>query len=170
MPTIFTNVLNLGSDSMLYLMLMPFAMLLGVFFAQWVLGIFHDNIRSAMLATVGCSVLIALLLFLTSGRTSVLTVILIALLIASVNASNWFNISYFPLCFSERNIVSTLIGTFDFSSYMGASLMSGTLGVLLNRFGWVSLTVVWLVLTLFGFLLAATGAGKCFLYRGQPRE
>lgn len=170
MPTIFTNVLNLGSDSMLYLMLMPFAMLLGVFFAQWVLGIFHDNIRSAMLATVGCSVLIALLLFLTSGRTSVLTVILIALLIASVNASNWFNISYFPLCFSERNIVSTLIGTFDFSSYMGASLMSGTLGVLLNRFGWVSLTVVWLALTLFGFLLAATGAGKCFLYRGQPRE
>ena len=123
-----------------------------------------------MLATVGCSVFIALLLFLTSGRTSVLTVILIALLIASVNASNWFNISYFPLCFSERNIVSTLIGTFDFSSYMGASLMSGTLGVLLNRFGWVSLTVVWLVLTLFGFLLAATGAGKCFLYRGQPRE
>ena len=170
MPTIFSNVLDLGSDSMLYLMLMPFAMLLGVFFAQWVLGFFHDNIRSAMLATVGCSVLISLLLVLTSGRTSVLTVILIALLIASVNASNWFNISYFPLCFSERNIVSTLIGTFDFSSYMGASIMSGTLGVLLNRFGWVSLTLVWLGLTCVGLLLAATGAGKCFLYRGQPRE
>jgi len=170
MPTIFAKVLDLGSDSMLYLMLMPFAMLLGVFFAQWVLGVFKDNIRSAMLATVGCSVLIALLLFLTSGNTSLMTVILIALLIASVNASNWFNISYYPLCFSERNIVSTLIGTFDFSSYMGASIMSGTVGVLLNRFGWVSLTVVWLLLTSIGFLLAATGAGKCFLYRGQLRK
>lgn len=170
MPTIFANVLNLGSDSMLYLMLMPFAMLMGVFFAQWVITVFHENIRSAMLATVSCSVVIALLLVLTSNHTSVLTVILIALLIASVNASNWFNISYFPLCFSERNIVSTLIGTFDFSAYMGASIMSGTLGVLLNRFGWKSLTIVWLCLTVIGFVLAATAAGKCFLLRGQPRK
>ena len=114
--------------------------------------------------------LIAALLVLTSNHTSVLTVVLIALLIACVNASNWFNISYYPLCFSERNIVSTLIGTFDFSSYMGASIMSGTLGILLSKYGWVSLTVVWLVLTVFGFILAATGAGKCFLLRGQPRE
>ena len=170
MPTIFANVLNLGSDSMLYLMLMPFAMLMGVFFAQWVITIFNENIRSAMLATVGCSVVIALLLFLNSDKTSVLTVVLIALLIASVNASNWFNISYFPLCFSERNIVSTLIGTFDFSAYIGASIMSGTLGILLSRFGWKSLTIVWLCLTTFGLILAATAAGKCFLLRGQPRE
>lgn len=169
MPTIFSTVLGLGSNSMLYLMLMPFAMLLGVFFAQWVLGLFKDNVKHAMLTTVGCSVVIAGLLFITSGHTSVLTVILIALLIAAVNASNWFNISYYPLCFSERNIVSTLIGTFDFSSYMGASVMSGTLGILLSRFGWVSLTVVWLALTLCALLLAATGAGKCFLFHGQPR-
>ena len=169
MPTIFTNVLDLGSDSMLYLMLMPFAMLLGVFFAQWTLGKFHDNIRSAMLTTVSCSVVIALLLFLTSRHTSVLTVILIALLIASINACNWFNISYYPLCFAERNIVSTLIGTFDFSSYMGASIMSGTLGVLLARFGWVSLTVVWLGLTVLALILAATCAGKCFLLKGEKR-
>lgn len=169
MPTIFGTVLGLGSNSMLYLMLMPFAMLLGVFFAQWVLGLFHDNVKYAMLTTVGCSVLIAAGLFFTSGHTSVFTVILIALLIAAVNASNWFNISYYPLCFSERNIVSTLIGTFDFSSYMGASIMSGTLGILLSRFGWVSLTVVWLILTVCGFILAATGAGKCFLLHGRPR-
>ena len=169
MPTIFANVLNLGNDSLLYLMIMPFAMLAGVFFARWVLGKFNDNVRSAMLTTVCCSVVIALILFLTSSHTSVFTVILIALLIAAVNASNWFNISYFPLCFSERNIVSTLIGTFDFSSYMGASIMSGTLGVLLARFGWVSLTVVWLVLTVLALLLAAPGAGKCFSRKGQKR-
>lgn len=169
MPTIFASVLNLGSDSMIYLMLMPIAMLAGVFFAQWVLGVFHDNIRSAMLATVSTAVVIALVLFLTSSRTSVLTVILIAMLIASINASNWFNISYYPLCFSDRNIVSTLIGTFDFSSYIGASIMSGTVGVLLHRFGWVSLTVVWLCLTVIALLLALTGAGKCFLLKGKYR-
>lgn len=170
MPTIFTTVLNRGSDSMFYLMLMPLAMLLGVFFAQWTLGVFCDNIKYAMLTTMGCSVLIATFLMLTSKHTSPLTVILIALLIASVNASNWFNISYFPLCFSERNIVSTLIGTFDFSSYMGASLMSGTLGMLLSRYGWKSLTMVWLALTVIGFVFALTGAGNCFLRRGEPRK
>lgn len=169
MPTIFASVLNLGSDSMIYLMLMPIAMLAGVFFAQWVLGVFKDNVRSAMLATVCSSVVIAMLLFVTSSHTSVLTVLLIALLIATVNASNWFNISYYPLCFSDRNIVSTLIGTFDFSSYIGASIMSGTVGVLLNRFGWKALTVVWLGLTSIALILALTGAGKCFLLKGKPR-
>lgn len=170
MPTIFASVLNLGSDSLLYLMLMPIAMLSGVFLAQWVLGVFKDNVRNAVLATVCCSVIIAMLLVLTSGKTSLLTVVLIALLIATVNASNWFNISYFPLCFSERNIVSTLIGTFDFSSYIGASIMSGTVGVILGRFGWAALTCVWLALTLLELILALTGAGKCFLLKGEPRS
>ena len=169
MPTIFASVLTLGSDSLIYLMLMPIAMLGGVFLAQWVLGVFKDNIRSAMLATVSCSVVIAAVLVLTSGNTSIITVLLIALLISTVNASNWFNISYYPLCFSERNIVSTLIGTFDFSSYIGASVMSGSVGMILGRFGWSALTYVWLCLTLLELILALTGAGKCFLLKGQRR-
>lgn len=168
MPTIFATVLDLGSDSLVYLMLMPIAMLCGVFFAQWLLGRFHENVRSAMLATVCCSVVLSALLVLTSGHTGFVTVVLIALLIASVNASNWFNISYYPLCFADRNIVSTLIGTFDFSSYVGASIMSGSVGLLLGRFGWKSLTVVWLVLTIVALVLALTGAGKCFLLKGKP--
>ena len=169
LPTIFSGVLGLGNDSLLYLMLVPIAMLCGVFFARWALGKCGDNVRSAMIATTVCSTVIALILFLTSGHTSVLTVILIVLLIASMNASNWFDISYYPMCFSERNIVATLIGIFDFASYMGASLMSGTLGVLLNRFGWRFLTLVWLMLALTALLLSLKGAGTCFKFKGERR-
>lgn len=169
MPTIFASVLDLGSQSLAYLLLMPIAMLSGVLFAQWILGRFYENVKLAVLATMASSVVIAGLLVLSGERGSILTVLLIALLIAAVNAGNWFNISYYPLCFAERNIVSTLIGTFDFSSYLGASFMAGTLGVVLTRFGWRALTLLWLGLTVIAFVLALTGAGSCFLRKGQPR-
>ena len=78
-------------------------------------------------------------------------------------------ISYLPLYFSGRNIVSTLVGTFDFSTYVGASLMSGVLGNLLARAGWIALPVLWLALSVSGLLLAFTGAGACLARRGEKR-
>ena len=92
------------------------------------------------------------------NRTSIVTVLLIAALIAVINASNWYMISYLPMYFAKRNIVSTLVGTFDFSTYVGASLMSGTLGSLLTRFGWIALPSCWMALTVLGLVLSVLGA------------
>ena len=102
-------------------------------------------------------------------RTSPALVLLIAALIAVINASNWYMLSYLPFYFSSRNIVSTLVGTFDFSTYIGASIMSGMLGVLLMRFGWVALPLLWLLLSVMGLLLAVTGAGSCLRRKGARR-
>lgn len=71
----------------------------------------------AMLALVSA---IAVLLVLTSRLSALLTVLLIGLLILAVNGSNWIIISYLPLSFAERNMVSTLVGILDFSIYVGA--------------------------------------------------
>lgn len=169
LPLIFTDVLKLGGDSLILLMLVPLAKLSGVFLARKVLSILGDNVRKAMLRMLLSACAITSILLLTSRHTSIVTVLLIALLIAVINAANWYMISYLPLYFSERNIVSTLVGAFDFSTYIGAAVMSGTLGILLLRFGWIALPLVWLALVATALLLAAGGAGGCLALRGQRR-
>lgn len=169
LPMIFTSVLELGKGSLLYLALVPFAKLAGVFLARAVLSRLGDNVRKAMLTTLSLSFLLSVVLVATCRHTSVLTVLLIACLIAVINASNWYMISYLPLYFSARNIVATLVGAFDFSTYIGAAIMSGLLGEALLEYGWVSLPVSWLALAVVALVLAIGGTGSCLARRGDRR-
>lgn len=159
LPKIFTSVLDLGSGSLLLLVLVPFAKLAGVLLARVMLGVFHDNVRRSLTAMLAVSCVITGIMLACGEHTSIVTVLLIAALIAVINASNWYMISYLPMYFAGRNIVSTLVGTFDFSTYVGASLMSGTLGALLVRFGWIALPSCWMALTVLGLVLSLVGAG-----------
>ena len=169
LPMIFTTVLDLGDHSLLMLALIPIAKLFGVFAARWVLSAFQDDVRKAALvsATAGC--LVAIVLLLTSSHTSTFTVLLIAGMVALTAAVCWFVVSYLPLCFSARNMVSTVVGVLDFSSYVGAAVMSGTLGGLLLRYGWPALPMVWMGLNAASLLLVLTGAGACLKRKGEPR-
>lgn len=169
LPMVFKDVLKLGDGSMLLLASIPFAKLIGVFLARAVLVRTGDDPRKSILITLSASCAIAMALLLTCRTTSVVTVLLIACLIAVINASNWYVISYLPLYFSSRNIVATLGGAFDFSTYIGAAVMSGPLGGALLTYGWVALPVVWLVLAVSALGLALGGAGICISYRGQRR-
>ena len=169
LPTIFTSVLDLGSDSLILLMLIPLAKLAGVFLARRVLTVLKDQVRSASLYMLLASLALSVILLVMGDRTSIVTVILIAMLIAVINAANWYMISYLPLHFAERGIVATLVGAFDFSTYMGAAMMSGTLGVLLGRFGWMAVPVTWTVLVVVCLVLSFCGAGACLALRGKRR-
>lgn len=168
LPMLFTDVFRLGGESLL-LMLIPLAKLAGVFLARSVLTALGSDLRRAELTMLGAAFGLVLLLLATCRTVSLLTVVLIAMMIAVINGANWYMISYLPLHFSERNIVSSLVGTFDFSTYIGASLMSGALGVLLLRFGWVALPIAWTALILLAILLAATCAGGCLRLCGKRR-
>ena len=169
LPMIFTGVLDLGENSLLLLVLIPLAKLAGVFLARETLSRLGDDARRAMRVMLSLACGTAACLVLTAGSTSFVTVLLIAALIAVVNAGNWYMISYLPLYFSGRSMVATLVGVFDFSTYIGASLMSGALGGLLNRAGWIALPAAWLGLAALGLLLALTGAGGCLARKGAQR-
>jgi len=170
LPLVFTDVLQLGEGSLLLLAMIPFAKLAGVFLARAILARLQENVRRAILITLSMSCTLSVILLVTCRYTSFLTVVLIACLIATINASNWYMISYLPLHFASRNIVATLGGAFDFSTYMGAAVMSGPLGDALLTYGWVTLPIVWLVLTVISLVLAMGGAGTCLARRGARRE
>ena len=169
LPMVFTDLLGLGDDSLLLLMLVPISRTLGMFLAQWCLTIFHDNLKPAAVAALLVSTVLAVGLVVTSRHTSILTIVLILLLLSVVHSVNWYLVDYLPLFFAARHIVATLVGALDFSTYLGAALMSGTLGVLLVMFGWPALPVVWLALCVLSLVLALTGAGGCLQRKGEHR-
>ena len=142
---------------------------MGMFIARWCLDFFHDNLKPATVMALAVSCLLAVGLVVTCRAPSMLTVVLILLLLAVVHSVNWYLVDYLPLFFSARNIVATLVGALDFSTYLGAALMSGTLGVLLVMFGWPALPVVWLALCVLSLVLALTGAGGCLIRKGEHR-
>jgi len=169
LPMIFTTVLDLGEGSLLLLALIPVAKLLGVTLVRNLLVRTGDDIRKTALLAGSAACLVALILLLTSRHTSVLTVLLIACLVAVTAAVCWTVVSYLPLCFAPRNMVSTIVGVMDFSSYVGAAVMSGTLGGLLLKYGWPILPKVWLALCVLSLLLILGGAGACLKRKGEPR-
>ena len=169
LPMVFTDLLQLGDESLLLLMLVPISRTLGMFIARWCLDFFHDNLKPATIAALLVSTVLAVGLVMTSRNPSYLTIILILLLLAVVHSVNWYLVDYLPLFFSARNIVATLVGALDFSTYLGAAIMSGGLGVLLVLFGWPALPIVWLILCALSLVLAMTGAGGCLLRKGEHR-
>jgi len=169
MPMIFSNVLALGENSLFMLALIPFAKMAGLFLARAVLAKMGENARRSMMTTLLFSLAVTALMLITAKNTSVITVLLIAALVVTINASNWFVISYLPLYFAHRNIVATLVGAFDFSTYVGAALMSGTLGDLLTSRGWTVLPLLWMMLIVIALLLLIGGAGNCLARKGARR-
>lgn len=169
LPMIFTSVLDLGDHSLLMLAMIPLAKLFGVSLARTILVKTGDNLKKAAILAASGGCLIALILLLTSKHTSGVTVLLIAGMVAVTGIVCWFVVSYLPMFFTSRNMVSTVVGVMDFSSYVGAAIMSGTLGGLLLRYGWPALPMVWMGLNAVSLLLVLTGAGACLKRKGEPR-
>lgn len=160
LPKLFADVLPVGSGSVLLLMVIPVAKMLGVFVGRVFLIHMQENVRRCLiwLFLAACGIAAAML----CGRGfSIAAVFLIAALVVAVNACNWYTISYLPVCFSHRSLVATLACVLDFSNYLGAAVASGLLGVLLEDWGWRTLPLLWVVIGVLALLLSVGGAGVC---------
>ena len=161
LPKIASTTLGLGDTSLLLLVIIPFSKLFGVLIARGLLSLWLERIRLCICSLTLAGGILSLMLLLTHRHISMLTILLIAALIAVINGCNWYAISYLPMLFSAKNIVAFLACIFDFSTYLGAALTSGLIGYLLEAFGWAALPALWLLLVLAGFLLALTCLGRC---------
>lgn len=165
-PTIFMQSLGLGSEqSLWYLMSVPIANLAGLFIVRKVLSRLRDDNRKTMLVMLALMGASAVMLLVLGVAFPAFNILFIAMITALANGAIWIVISLLPLSFSSRGLVSTIVGLFDFSIYMGASLASVILGVLLALFGWVSIPLVWVIFSLTAILLCLGKAGASLISR-----
>ena len=144
-PTIFSQMLNLSPDNSLVLLtIVPIANILGIFIGRGMLMRINDG-KATILKLLSLVVVCVFLMIATQNMLPFLTVMLIGLLCTLTNAASWIIISFLPLSFAGRNMVSTVVGIFDFSIYIGASIASTLMGLLMARFGWTAIPIMWIV-------------------------
>ena len=72
------------------------------------------------------------------------TVGLMALISGLCYASNTILLSFIPMEYTAKNMVASIIGVFDFASYVGAALSTYVLGKVLSSAGFAPLPGIWL--------------------------
>ena len=130
---------------------LPLANLVGIVASRALLG---RNGSPYSILVVIFSGIILLCGGLILSSANLLIVGLIALVSGMCYASNTILLSFIPMQYTERNMVASIIGVFDFASYVGASISTYLLGRILESFGFAPLPVIWLAAAVIAILLA----------------
>lgn len=122
--------------------ILPAANLIGILLSRLLLTRSGKNPYQILLFLFGCVILVGLGMMLSSS--SLLIVGLISLVSGLCYANNTILLSFLPMQYTEKNRVASIIGVFDFASYVGAAISTYVLGKLLSRFGFAPLPGIWM--------------------------
>jgi len=132
--------------------ILPVANLIGIIASRALLGRSGSSPYSILVFVLSGIGLLCGGLMLSSA--SLLIVGIIAVVSGLCYANNTILMSFIPMQYTERNMVASVIGMFDFASYVGASISTYVLGRVLESMGFAPLPVIWLVAALLSVLLA----------------
>lgn len=152
-PMLMTEMLGLGEkDSLTVVGLIPLANLAGIMLTGRLMRKKNDA-KKALSDLFFAAVLCCACLFFTQRFAAMAGVAALAAISGLMYGCNSLLLSYLPISFGGENIVSSLVGLFDFSSYMGAALSSILLGVALEHKRYTAVFSVWLVVLSIACLL-----------------
>lgn len=153
-PILMTDMLQLEiNTSFIAISIIPIVNFVGMMASKVLIDKSGGDVkRSLILMFSGTSGLAAVLL-LYKGVNPVWSILMIAMISGLMYGCNTILLSYVPITFSHLNIVSTLVGIFDFTSYMGAAASSAFLGRVVSskNYSWIFLT--WLCVAMIAVIL-----------------
>lgn len=163
-PTITGELLGVDIKSSAFiLLLIPIANLCGMLLSKMLIDRFKGNEIRTLVSMYGCMALGGGLLFLFKDHLIFATILLLAEISAMSYGCNSILLSFIPLAFSKYNLVSTLVGIFDFSSYIGASISSLVVGAVLINGNWTSVAFLWMLLSVLAISLCFLAKKKAIL-------
>lgn len=127
-----------------YLLLIPVANLGGILLARLLCARYAARVHRAVVVLFGALALAAAVLFLLSGTAPLLCLVLLALISAMTFGINSILLAFIPISYAGKGMVSTLVGVFDFSSYLGAAVSAFALGMVLGGDDWRLAPLIWL--------------------------
>lgn len=166
-PTLMTRMLSMDlNQSFLLISIIPVFNMGGILLSGLLIRHTHGNVKKALAMLFGGELLCALTLYFFYESNKYVSVLLIASVSGIMYGCNTLLLSYIPISFCRYHMVSTLVGIFDFMSYLGAAVSSFYLGLVVSagNFG-----------NIFTFWLMAGGCAIAFicffqLERQQPQE
>lgn len=133
-----------------FLMIIPFMNFIGIIFAGWLNKKFNykEKLTTICLFTAGMITLIALIKF--RSNYLIVGLILLGLTSSMMYGANTILLGIIPMGFSKYGRVSTIAGFLDFCSYLAAGCASAITGNIVDKFGWNSVLILWLAVSLIG--------------------
>ena len=129
------------------LFLIPIFNFSGILFARWLMSRAHTfkNPIGSMLLIFFTGILICGAGFLFLSSISGLSGLFFMSCISGLCfGANSILLSLIPLSYAKHNIVSTLVGVFDFCSYIGAAISAYGLGIILEGASWKFIPLIWI--------------------------
>ena len=164
MPSYISETFDLGSRiSILTGVLNP---LFGLACYDLTVWLYHRFIRSELAcaaAIFSVGLCAALLLYLFTDASPVLSVLLSVLLAGCMHGVNLLLVCIVPRRFVSTGHVSTISGVLNFCTYIGSALSVYVIAALADRSGWHAAILAWLA-------VAAAGTLLCFLISGPWRS
>ena len=102
----------------------------------------------------GAGALTSLALFILTGRGAAASIILSALLTATMHGVNLLLICMVPNYFKKYGNVSTVSGVLNSCTYIGSALSTNGIALISENAGWKTTLLIW-------FLIAAAGTAIC---------
>lgn len=145
-PLLMTRMLHMEiNTSFLLISIIPFANFCGILISNHLIVKSNGNVKGALLTLFGAAAVCAVLLRFLYEANAAVSVFLIAAVSGMMYGSNTILLSYVPISFSAYRLVSTLVGVFDFMSYMGAAASSACLGAIVSAGNYSHIFNFWLL-------------------------
>ena len=122
--------------------ILPMANLIGILASRVFLQKSKSGPYRILLAVAGAIALVSLGLLLKNG--GLFTIGMMALISGLCYTNNTILMSFLPMQYTEKNMVASIIGVFDFASYVGAAVSTYALGRVLGSMGFAPLPGIWL--------------------------
>ncbi|MBR7131908.1 MAG: MFS transporter [Clostridia bacterium] len=157
MPTFVSETFNLGSSvSILTGVLLPIFTVLSIRVSSKIYAKVFTNALTCSGVIFGAGATFALMLFLFTGKSAILSVLFIALLSACMHGVNFMLICIVPAFFKYTGCVSLISGILNAFVYIGSAASTYGIAVLTESIGWKLTVGIW-------FIVAAVGTASCLV-------
>ncbi len=100
----------------------------------------------------------AILLALTLGKSVILTVVLLALLVGCMHAVNYLLVALMPVRFLRYGKVGIISGVMNAFAYVGSAVSTYGIAVFSDAFGWQRTVLLWAVIAVSGIVFCLLAA------------
>lgn len=101
-----------------------------------------------------CCALSALGLFFITGKSVIISVLLLAFCIACMHGVNYMLSCVVPVYYRGCGNISTLAGLINSATYVGSAVSTYGIAVITENFGWTATTAVWFIIAFLGSAIA----------------
>ena len=153
-PTLLSETFHMSSSvSILSGVVLPLFAIVSHQITGWVYRKYLKNPLVCASAIFAVGAIAALLLFVVNGKSSVLAVMFLALLVGCMHGANIMLITMVPASYKKYGHVSLIAGVLNSATYIGAAISTYGVAVYAETFGWNSTILLWAGIAAVGGLI-----------------